>query len=68
MTWIRYHKESGLCRILIEDEREIMLAPFYNQETGEYRFFGKTKLEEIGEAGILKILNSPTPTSSESGE
>lgn len=68
MTWIRHHKESGLCRILKEDEREVMLALFYNIETGEYRFFGKTKLEEIGEAGILKILNSPTPASSQSGE
>lgn len=68
MTWIRYHKEGGLCRFLREDEKEIMMAPFYNQESGEYRFFGKTKLEEIGEAGILKTLNFPNPASSQSGE
>lgn len=64
MIWKCVFKNKGLMEIPFSVGGAALVIPFFNEVTGEYKFFGKTVFEDIGEQGILKLLNSPTPAQS----
>ena len=70
MTWIRIEEMYSFVQRCFgfRDTKVVDVALFYCEETGEVKSFLKSQFEQVGEQGILKILNSPTPASSQSGE